>query len=103
MPMLRLPKLTVLLMLAGAASAQGDTPWRTRLSTLTQVQAPEGALDKAALLRPELAFAPRRRWVLFPELAKQLATAELPQEAVLQVLEEGAKALREARTFLTRH
>lgn len=96
MYMLRLLTLSALLVLAGAASAQGDTPWRTRLSTLTQVQAPEGELDKAALLRPELAFAPRRRWVLFPELAKELATDELPQEAVLQVLEEGAKAMREA-------
>ncbi|MFO1031379.1 MAG: DUF6683 family protein [Planctomycetota bacterium] len=94
--MFRFPLLSALLVVTGVASAQGDTPWRTRLSTLTQVQAPEGTLDKATLLRPELAFTPRRRWVLFPELAKDFATAEVPQETVLQVLEEGAKALREA-------
>ena len=81
---------------AATVAAQADAPWRARLHTLTAQRAPEQAGDAAALLRPELNFQPKRRWVYFPELAKDLATEEVPQEQVLEVLEQGGKAMREA-------
>jgi hypothetical protein len=95
MPILR-PLLLSLFFLAAGALAQDDAAWRTQLRTLTTQQAPAQQPDKAALLRPELAFQPRRRWVFFPEMAKDLATEELPAETVLQVLDEGGKAMRQA-------
>lgn len=88
--------LLSLFCLAAGAVAQDDAAWRTQLRTMTAQQAPAQRPDKAALLRPELAFQPKRRWVFFPEMAKELATEELPVETVLQVLDEGGKAMREA-------
>ncbi|MBL8755397.1 MAG: hypothetical protein JNK15_19005 [Planctomycetes bacterium] len=86
----------VLVALASFALAQGDAPWRTKLRTLLSVEAPAGPVEKATLLRPEFAFKARRKWLYLPELAKELGTDDAQREVVLQVLDEGGKALREA-------
>lgn len=96
MPTLRSLSFAVLLCLAAAVPGQDDAPWRTQLRTVTATPAPAKQPAKAELLRPELAFQPKRRWLFFPELAKELATAELTAEVVLQVLDEGGKAMRQA-------
>ena len=88
--------LATLFCLVASAAAQDDTAWRAQLRTVTAQPAPAEHPDKAALLRPELAFQPKRRWVFFPEMAKELATEELSVEVVLQVLDEGGKAMRQA-------
>ncbi|MCC7397625.1 MAG: hypothetical protein IT455_11230 [Planctomycetes bacterium] len=95
MPSLR-PLLLFLFCCVGAVTAQGDAPWRTKLRTLATTPGPATKPEKADLLREELAFVPKRRWLLFPELAKELATDEVPAATVLQVLDEGGKAMRQA-------
>jgi hypothetical protein len=80
----------------GGVVAQADAPWLTRLRTLPAQQAPAEPPDPAALLRPELAFQPGRRWVYFAALAKELATEEVPAAELKAALEAGGKAVREA-------
>jgi hypothetical protein len=90
-------RLFVVLAAVGTvAVAQEQTPWRTQLRTLPAQQAPKEPLATEALLRPELAFKPARRWVFFAELAKEFASEDVKPAVVQQVLEEGGKALRQA-------
>jgi hypothetical protein len=96
MPTARLTSLFTLLLSTAALPAQGDAPWRNQLATLPSVQAPAEPVEKAALLRPELAFKPTRKWLLLPELAKELASDEEQRELVSQVLDAGGKEMRKA-------
>lgn len=96
MPMPRCLCLAVLVAFAPFAAAQGDGPWRTRLRTLGSVQAPAEPPAKEALLRSELAFKPQRKWLLLPDLAKELAADAEQREVVQQVLDEGGKQVRKA-------
>jgi hypothetical protein len=77
-------------------AAASDAPWRTRLRTLPTAEAPAGPVDKAALLRPELAFRPQRKWLLLPDLAKELAGDGEQLAVARQVLDEGGKQMRKA-------
>lgn len=80
------------------ASLLPDSPWKARLATLATEApvAPAEKLEKAALLRKELAFVPRRRWLLLPTLAKELSHDDEQRAAVRELLENGATHLREA-------
>lgn len=83
---------------ATLSSVLPDSPLKTRLRQLAE--RPPAVADKkpepADLLRPELAFKPRNRWLLLPDLARQLADDDEQKEALLQLLTQGADAARNA-------
>ncbi len=79
-----------------------DSPLKTRMAQLAPKRpapAPGTAprsVAKADLLRPELNFQPRRRWLLLPELARQLGTDDEQRNALRELLQDGAAGTREA-------
>jgi hypothetical protein len=75
-----------------------DGAYRARLATFAAnaPAAPKPIPTKAELLRPELAFAPARRWLVLPTLAKELADDAEQRKVVRELLETGAKELRQA-------
>lgn len=78
------------------AIALPESAFRTKLATLQQAKPAAPAKHQAELLRPELSFKPRRRWLLLPELAKQLGGDDAEQTAARQLLEAGAAEVRTA-------
>lgn len=96
MPIGRTTSLFAVCCLAAPIAAQGDTPWRAKLRTLQKTSAPVDPVANEELLRPEFAFRPTGKWLLLPELAGQLAEDAEQRAVVLQVLDEGGRAMREA-------
>jgi hypothetical protein len=78
------------------AIALPESAFRTKLATLQQAKAAAPAKATAELLRPELSFKPRRRWLLLPELAKQLGNDDAEQTAARLLLEASAVEVRTA-------
>ncbi len=79
-----------------------DSPAKTLLIRLAQ-QPPAAKGDptiaaktKAELLRPELHFRPRERWLLLPDLATQLGTDDDQRDAVKALFEAGVPELQAA-------
>ncbi|MFN9333084.1 MAG: hypothetical protein ACK6D1_10850, partial [Planctomycetota bacterium] len=72
--------LPVFLLGLAVATAQDESPWRTQLRQLPAQAAPAEPPAQAALLLPELAFKPARRWLFFAEMAKELATDDVTPE-----------------------
>lgn len=91
--------LATLFLVALALPAQETTPTLPdsplkALASEFLSKAATATPDRAQLLRPELSFKPRRRWLLLPELAKQLGSDDAQRAAVLQILEAGATEVR---------
>ncbi len=80
-----------------SAPALPDSPLKTLLGQLAQKSAPAGpAPGKAELVRPELGFKPRRRWLLLPDLARQLGDDDEQRATIRTLLEAGAVEARKA-------
>ncbi|MCU0864365.1 MAG: hypothetical protein MUC36_11265 [Planctomycetes bacterium] len=75
-----------------------DGAFRTRMAGFAAAVPPMPATapSKDELLRPELAFVPRRRWLVLPALAKELGADDEQQKVVRELLDAGAKELRTA-------
>lgn len=79
-----------------------ESPAKALLARLAQ-QPPAAKGDpriepktKAELLRPELHFRPRERWLLLPDLARQLGTDDDQRDAVKELLDAGVPELQTA-------
>lgn len=86
---------------ASLAVVLPDSPLKARLLELANVRpklepGKDAAQKPADLLRPELAFRPKERWVLLPELAQALGSDDEQREMLKEVLKLGAEAAREA-------
>ena len=79
-----------------------DSPLKARLRELAAAKPPAAGgkqptpVQPKELLRPELAFRPKQRWVLLYDLAQLLGTDEEERETLKEVLTAGAEAAREA-------
>jgi hypothetical protein len=79
-----------------------DSPLKARLRELAVVRPPAttgkqpAPLPPKELLRPELAFRPKQRWVLLYDLAQLLGSDDEQRETLKEVLTLGADAAREA-------
>lgn len=93
----------LLILLAPAFAAETPPPPASALSGLVKKLAEKRAAENAAkptraqLLRPEFRFQPTSGWLVLPDLARQLTTNDTEREAVLALLDQGA---REARKLL---
>lgn len=97
-----LPAQTPAQVAENPAAVLPDSPLKARLRELATARPPAAGGKQAAklqpkdLLRPELAFRPKQRWVLLYDLAQLLGSDEEQRDTLKEVLTAGAEAAREA-------